>query len=73
VSPSHAWKQRLRRDPAGAYVPIEDPVLAPVARGDELRGLNVTVADNGEVAIAKLAAMPFEIVLMDGQRLDKTA
>jgi hypothetical protein len=25
------------------------------------------------VAIAKLAAMPFEVALMDGQRLDKTA
>jgi CheY-like chemotaxis protein len=136
--PDHAgpWlAERLRRDPAGAHVPIVlmtslgnrvgDPaqerhidrtmtkpvkhtallqclqevvgrarastVPAPAARADELRGLtvllaednavnqklmcrileklgaNVTVADNGEVAIAKLAATPFEVVLMDCQ------
>jgi PAS domain S-box-containing protein len=136
--PDHAgpWlAERLRRDPAGAQVPIVlmtslgnrvgDPaqernidrtmtkpvkhtallqclqevvgrarastVQAPAARADELRGLkvllvednvvnqklmcrileklgaDVTVADNGEVAIAKLAATPFEVVLMDCQ------
>ena len=33
----------------------------------EKLGANVTVADNGEVAIAKLTATPFEVVLMDCQ------
>ena len=136
--PDHAgpWlAERLRRDPAGAHVPIvlmtslgnrvRDPtqeriidrtmtkpvkhtallqclqevvgkarattVLAPAARADELQGLQVllvednavnqklmcrileklgaevTVADNGEVAIAKLTATQFEVVLMDCQ------
>ncbi|HWX30242.1 MAG TPA: response regulator [Steroidobacteraceae bacterium] len=136
--PDHAgpWlAERLRRDPAGAHVPIvlmtslgnrvRDPtherlidrtmtkpvkytallqclqevvgraraatVTALAARGDELRGLrvllvednpvnqklmcrileklgaDVTVAENGEVAIAKLTATPFEVVLMDCQ------
>jgi PAS domain S-box-containing protein len=136
--PDHAgpWlAERLRRDPAGAHVPIvlmtslgnrvRDPthewlvdrtmtkpvkytallqclqevvgraraatVTAQAARGDELRGLrvllvednsvnqklmcrileklgaDVTVAENGEVAIAKLMATPFEVVLMDCQ------
>jgi PAS domain S-box-containing protein len=136
--PDHAgpWlAERLRRDPAGAQVPIvlmtslgnrvQDPtqervidcimtkpvkytallqclqevvgraraatVTALAARGDELRGLqvllvednpvnqklmcrileklgaDVTVADNGEVAIAKLTAAAFEVVLMDCQ------
>jgi CheY-like chemotaxis protein len=127
--------ERLRRDPAGAQVPIvlmtslgnrvrdttqeriidrtmtkpvkhtallqclqevvgkarATTVLAPDARGDELRGLkvllvednavnqklmsrilekldaDVTLADNGEVAIAKLTSTPFEVVLMDCQ------
>jgi len=136
--PDHAgpWlAERLRRDPAGAHVPIvlmtslgnrvRDPaqeriidrtmtkpvkhtallqclqevvgrarattVLAPAARGDELQGMqvllvednavnqklmcrileklgaDVIVADNGEVAIAKLTATQFEVVLMDCQ------
>jgi PAS domain S-box-containing protein len=136
--PDHAgpWlAERLRRDPAGAHVPIvlmtslgnrvrdttqeriidrtitkplkhtallqclqelvgmarATTVLAPVARGDELQGLqvllvednpvnqmlmcrileklgaDVSVADNGEAAIAKLTATPFEVVLMDCQ------
>jgi PAS domain S-box-containing protein len=136
--PDHAgpWlAERLRRDPAGAHVPIvlmsslgnrvrdttqeliidrtmtkpvkrsallqclqevvgkarATTVLAPAARGDELRGLkvllvednavnqklmsrilekldaDVTIADNGEVAIAKLTSTPFEVVLMDCQ------
>ena len=136
--PDHAgpWlAERLRRDPAGAHVPIvlmtslgnrvRDPAQervidrtmtkpvkhtallqclqelvssaraatlpARAARGDDLRGLrvllvednpvnqklmcrileklgaDVTVADNGEVAIAKLTAAPFEVVLMDCQ------
>lgn len=136
--PDHAgpWlAERLRRDPAGAHVPIvlmtslgnrvpettqeriidrtmtkpvkhtallqclqevvgkarEATVLVPAARGDELRGLkvllvednavnqklmsrileklgaDVTVAGNGEVAIAKLTSTRFEVVLMDCQ------
>jgi PAS domain S-box-containing protein len=136
--PDHAgpWlAERLRRDPAGAHVPIvlmtslgsrvrhptqegiidrimtkpvkhtallqclqevvgmarATTVLTPVARGDDLQGLqvllvednavnqklmcrileklgvDVTVADNGEAAIAKLTATRFEVVLMDCQ------
>jgi signal transduction histidine kinase/DNA-binding response OmpR family regulator len=127
--------ERLRRDPAGAHVPIvlmtslgnrvRDPTPervidrtmtkpvkhtallqclrelvgiaraatapAPAARDEEFRssqvllvednvvnqklmrrileklGADVTVVDNGEAAIAKLSAMPFEVVLMDCQ------
>jgi CheY-like chemotaxis protein len=136
--PDHAgpWlAERLRRDPAGAHVPMvlmtslgnplrdttqeriidrtmtkpvkhaallqclqevvgnarATTVLVPAAHGDELRGLkvllvednavnqklmsrileklsaDVTVAGNGEAAIAKLASTPFEVVLMDCQ------